>query len=190
MMYGRRGMRAETQALSVPMPRSKELRVALVMGQGAFAWPPGATRGPSGKALAAGLNFVRHACWWCRCPGPQVLHVGRHLLWCTVVRFYPVPSLQSVPKRRLLARNPCASWSCMQVLHVARNLLWYTAVRPARLGGWAGVELNAQVLFATCLVLAVAASPRGGRLWAAWRRWAGGGLLQCTYCLWSPLELW
>ncbi len=87
----------------------------------------------------------------------------------------------AVHKPWFLAITPCACWCCVQVLHVARHLLWYTLVRPVRMGDWAGAELNAQVLLTTCLVLALAASPRGGRLWAAWRRWAGSGLLQCIY---------
>ncbi len=58
----------------------------------------------------------------------------------------------------------------LQVLHVARHLLWYTLVRPARLGDWAGVELNAQVLLLSAALLLLAASPRRGQLWALWRR--------------------
>lgn len=58
----------------------------------------------------------------------------------------------------------------LEVLHVARHLLWYTLVRPARLGDWAGMELNAQVLLLSAVLLLLAACPRRGRLWALWRR--------------------
>ncbi len=58
----------------------------------------------------------------------------------------------------------------VQVLHVAGHLPWYTVVAPSRLGDWATVLLNIVRLNFTCTLLLLAACPRGGAVWAWWRR--------------------
>ncbi len=57
-----------------------------------------------------------------------------------------------------------------QSLHVLLHLLWYAVAGPVLHGDWALALLHAAFLAYCGAMVVLAASPRGGSLWAAWRR--------------------